>query len=134
MDLFIHPDHAIFMASQENAIATKAHYTSLIQQGLIIIGFYIFFEDLRWILNGILTASGDTVFLMLAGVTSVWLFLIMPTYLLIVHLRLGILYAFLIWVLYSFSLVVITFIRFKQNKWKDAELLSKEYAVNDEVS
>ncbi len=134
MDFFIHPDHAIFMASQENAIATKAHYTSLIQQGLIIIGFYVFFEDLRWILNGILTASGDTLFLMLAGVTSVWLFLIMPTYLLIVQFRLGILYAFLIWVLYSFSLVVITFIRFKQNKWKDAELLSKEYAVNDEVS
>lgn len=54
-----------------------------LQLTLIFYGFYIFLEGVRMQCSGVLTASGDTFFLLVAGASLVWLCMLLPVYLLI---------------------------------------------------
>jgi MATE family multidrug resistance protein len=97
----------------------------LIRIGLAFITFYIFLENLRWILNGILTAAGDTFFLLISGAISVWFLLLVPTYLFIVIPKANIAYSFVIWIVYSASASLIVFIRFLKGGWKEKSLVTE---------
>ncbi len=97
-----------------------------IKQGLWFIAIYMILEDARWFINGILTAAGDTLFLMIAGACCVWLFLLLPTYLFVVKAKGSIQLAFFIWVVYSFISMVVFYLRFKLGKWKEKALLTQD--------
>ena len=101
----------------------QAH--SLIRIGLILIFVYMIMEKIRWLVSGILTAAGDTFFLMIAGSASVWLAMVLPTYVFIVRPSLSITYAFLIWVIYSTISMGLFFYRFLQGKWKSMQIISE---------
>ncbi len=103
-----------------------SYYRDLIRKGLLLIAGYLTFENFRWLLSGMLTAAGDTLFLMIAGTSSVWLFLIAPTYFLIVLNERSILNAFVIWVIYSFLLALVYFLRFINGNWKEKSLMEEE--------
>lgn len=113
---------------EHNLLFTLEEFASiepLIKIGLVYILFYIVFENIRWVLNGILTAAGDTMFLLISGVAGVWLFLLAPTYFFIVRPKASIEYAFIIWVAYAFISMLIIFARFLQGKWKDKTLIKE---------
>jgi MATE family multidrug resistance protein len=112
--------------SQLNIIEAK----KLIRIGLAFITFYIFLENLRWILNGILTAAGDTLFLLISGAISVWFLLLVPTYLFIVLPKANIAYSFVIWIVYSASACIIVFTRFLKGGWKEKNLVSEKEALD----
>lgn len=97
-----------------------------IKVGLCFIFVYMVIEDVRWLINGILTAAGDTMFLMIAGAGCVWLFLLLPTYLFVYLPKADIKVAFFIWVVYSFISVALFYMRFKQGKWKERSLVIDE--------
>jgi MATE family multidrug resistance protein len=101
---------------------------ALIRIGLISITFYILLENIRWILNGILTAAGDTLFLLTSGAINVWFLLLVPTYLFIVLPKADVSYSFIIWLVYSGVALSVVAIRFKQGKWK-LKNLTKEAIV-----
>jgi MATE family multidrug resistance protein len=107
---------------------------NLIRIGLVFITFYILLENIRWILNGILTAAGDTLFLMTSGAISVWFLLLLPTYFFIVMPKASISYSFIIWLVYSSVTLCVVFFRFKQGKWKLKNLVEdkKEPEVIDD--
>ena len=94
-----------------------------IRIGLFFSTFLIFFENLRWVLNGILTAAGDTLFLLLSGAFNVWFVLLIPTYFFVVLPKADISYAFLIWMIYGFFSAALIFLRFLQGKWKNTEVI-----------
>lgn len=98
---------------------------SLIKIGLILIFVYMIMEKIRWLVSGILTAAGDTFFLMIAGSASVWLAMVLPTYLLVVRPRSSITYAFSIWVIYSTISMGLFFYRFLQGKWKSMQIIEE---------
>lgn len=54
-----------------------------LQLTLIFYGMYIFLEGVRMQCSGVLTASGDTFFLLVAGASLVWLCMLLPVYLFI---------------------------------------------------
>lgn len=87
---------------------------------------YLFFEGIRWLLSGILVAAGDTVFLLIAGSLSVWCFLLLPIYLLVVKMHLPVEFAWMLTVVYSALVVSIYWIRFKRGVWKSNDLLPEE--------
>ena len=97
----------------------------LIRLGLISVAFYVLFENVRWIVNGILTAAGDTLFLMFAGTASIWCFMLLPTYFLIVVPKAPVQYAFLIWLLYSFVSLILISLRFAYGKWKQSTVIQQ---------
>lgn len=102
------------------------YYRGLIRKGLLLIGIYLTFENFRWLMSGLLTAAGDTFFLMLAGSSSVWIFLIAPTYFLIVQGNRSITEAFFIWIAYAFLLALVYFLRFSTGKWKEKHLIDED--------
>ncbi len=84
---------------------------------------YMFFEGFRWLLSGILVAAGDTFFLLVAGASSVWVFLLLPIYLIVVQNHLSVEYAWAIAAVYSALLLSVYGIRFARGAWKEMQLI-----------
>ena len=99
---------------------------SYIQSGLVFIAIYLAFENTRWVFSGILTAAGDTLFLMICGVISVWVFLLLPTYLFVFRPLADVYIAFYIWIFYSASATSIVFYRYRSGSWKNKYLVEEE--------
>jgi MATE family multidrug resistance protein len=114
IDLFIKNPETIENLETSSFVITATdtlRYKEIIKQGLLLITLYLTFENMRWLLSGLLTAAGDTFFLMIAGTSSVWLFLLAPTYYFIVLGERSIIDAFYIWVAYSFLLSMVYLIK-----------------------
>ncbi len=108
-------------------------FLEVLRTCLIYVFFYMIFEGVRWIFAGLLTAAGDTFFLLIAGSFSVWLFLLLPVYFIVVKSNLGVDTAWLLAALYAFLLAIIYWLRFIQGKWKNIKLLSDKDDVLDEA-
>ena len=93
---------------------------------LIYTLIYLFFEGIRWVLAAILGASGDTLFLMIYGTFSIWIFLIAPIYFFVKKYTLSPNIAWMIAFIYSFLLSGIYLIRFIQGKWKKINILPEK--------
>ena len=95
----------------------------LMKFSLMVVAIYITLENMRWIISGILTAAGDTNFLMISGSLLIWVGMVLPIYL-FVYLRGGaITECFYIWIIYCILAVGIVYLRFRQGKWKNKKLI-----------
>lgn len=106
----------------------------LVRIGLLFSYFYISFENIRWVLNGMLTAAGDTLYLLISGTICVWGVLIIPTYFLVVLPKSNLIFAFVIWVLYALTAVIINYYRFASGRWKKNILIEEPAHVREEIS
>ena len=93
---------------------------------LVCAFFYISFEGIRWIVAGILTAAGDTLFLLIAGSLNVWLLLIIPIYILIEKNALSVEMAWSIYAAYSLLSCLIYLRRYQKGSWKKIQLIQEE--------
>lgn len=98
-------------------------YESLVM-GLLFLIVFMLFEGIRMLLAGILTAAGDTLFLLVAGSTSVWLFLVIPVYWVVFHQQAGIVVAMSFWIFYSGLAAVVYAMRYAQGKWKTISIMA----------
>jgi multidrug resistance protein, MATE family len=85
---------------------------------LLAMCLYMLFEGFRLLFSGILTAAGDTMFLLIGGSLSVWIFLVLPVYLIVVQGESTIEAATIICVLYSILSAVLYYWRFWKGNWK----------------
>lgn len=106
------------------------HPAAFIEESLttcMILAFiYIFLDGVRWVFSGLLIAAGDTLFLLIAGSLSVWLFLLAPIYFFVVQQNLSVEYAWGFTTLYAALFALIYWVRFKQGAWKKIDLLNRE--------
>ncbi len=86
---------------------------------------YLFFEGTRWMLSGILTAAGDTTFLLLAGSLSVWIFLVAPVYFFVVQPKASVELAMYFWVFFSIGAIAIYYLRYSSGRWKDRSIITE---------
>lgn len=86
------------------------------------LSLHLFFEGLKSVFAGVLTAAGDTWFLLVGGGLSVWMFLIMPLYFCMVFMRMPLETAFVICVLYSVSTGSLYMWRVWTGKWQTVSL------------
>ncbi|NBU62686.1 MAG: hypothetical protein EBS28_02685 [Chlamydiae bacterium] len=93
---------------------------------------YILFENFRWLLGGILIAAGDTFFMMLTGFFSVWIFMLLPTYLFVYVLKAHVIYAFWVWLFYSIFATLPIYLRYKSSGWKERARLISDIKESDE--
>lgn len=91
---------------------------------LISSAFYLFFEGLRYSLSGVLTAAGDTIFLLIAGSLSVWLLFVMPVYVAMMYFGARVEMAMYLGVFYSFGVCAIYMWRFLEGQWKTKTLIN----------
>lgn len=93
---------------------------------MIFTFIYMFFDGLRWVFSGLLVAAGDTLFLLVVGSLSVWVFLLAPVYLIVVKNALPVEFAWGLAVVYSSVFFVIYWLRFKQGAWRKIDLIAAE--------
>lgn len=98
----------------------------LIKFSLIVVALYITLENMRWIISGILTAAGDTNFLMISGTLLIWVCMVLPIYLFVYLPGGDITHCFYIWIIYCILAVLIVYLRFRQGKWKTKTLISDD--------
>ena len=91
--------------------------------GLFITCFYLLFENIRWVASGLLSAAGDTFFLMASGITVIWVFMLIPAYILIMHYHVEVHIALSVWLFYSICAAIITYFRYFRGRWKDKAML-----------
>jgi MATE family multidrug resistance protein len=99
-------------------------YQSSLTICMIFSFIYIFFEGLRWLFSGLLIAAGDTLFLLIAGSFSVWVFLLAPIYWFVVRQNLAVEYAWGFTVLYAALFFVLYWIRFQSGSWQKIDLIA----------
>lgn len=126
--------HMLFSESYETEglMRPDTLYTFQVCLGLSFL--YIFFDGIRWLLAGLLIAAGDTLFLLVSGSLSVWLFLIVPIHLLVVRNHLPVEYAWVLTVTYALLFSGVYAYRFLKGAWQEIDLLfsGSEYEETDE--
>ena len=83
---------------------------------LLLTIFYVFWENLRFVVTGLLTAAGDTRFIMYICTLSSWLFFLLPVYFFVVKGYPSIELAYIIMILYAFILAAIFIVRFLKSQ------------------
>jgi MATE family multidrug resistance protein len=101
--------------------------TSL-QLCMVLTFIYMLFDGLRWLFSGLLVAAGDTLFLLVAGSLSVWIFLLAPVYFFVVRQNLDVEYAWGLTLLYAIIFAMIYGLRFRQGAWQQIELVEQEHS------
>jgi len=112
-----------FDASQGPA-ALDASWQSSLKICMIFVFIYILFDGFRWLFSGLLTAAGDTLFLLIVGSLSVWIFLLAPVYAVVVRNNLSIEIAWGLTMTYGALFYLVYWIRFKQGGWKKIDLVA----------
>lgn len=113
--------------------ASLTHLKSLVRFGLIFTGIHLILENARWLISGILTAAGDTMFLMISGALSVWFFMIVPSYFFILKKSAPIEHAFYIWIAYSTGALLIFLVRFIFGGWRKKALVIDDEGSSPEI-
>ncbi len=93
---------------------------------MIFAFIYIFFEGIRWIFSGLLSAAGDTLFLLIAGSLTVWIGLLLPVYVFVVRQALSVEYAWILAFIYSIIACSVYGLRVRQGAWKKIDLVSRK--------
>lgn len=87
---------------------------------------YLLFEGMRMVISGVLTAAGDTMFLLIAGSLSVWFLLVIPNYYFIVYLGLPVEVGSFTCVLYALAAFGIYLVRFVKGQWKELSITTSD--------
>ncbi len=86
---------------------------------------YVFFEGIRWLFSGILTAAGDTTFLLIAGSLSVWILLVAPVYFFVVKMQASVEIAIYFWVFFSIGAIALYYWRYASDLWKNKSIITE---------
>ncbi|PIS00858.1 MAG: hypothetical protein COT84_05260 [Chlamydiae bacterium CG10_big_fil_rev_8_21_14_0_10_35_9] len=112
-----------FPVTNSEFVAIQDGFSEALQVSLIFVFFYITFEGFRWVISGLLSAAGDTLFLLIAGAGSVWVFLLLPVYLIVVRYSQPIEWAWATAFFYSVITYAIYYFRYVKGKWKNIVLI-----------
>lgn len=89
-------------------------YASLAMRWLWV---YFMFDALAWLICGVLTAAGDTKFVMIMNGLSAWLFSIVPTYICVMYFDASPVVTWMLCALYGLLNTISFFLRYKSRRW-----------------
>ena len=102
---------------------THAQFVEQLRICFFFILFHLFFEQLSWLFSGILSASGDTLYLFAAGSASIWTCLIGPIYFFVLVQGCEVWVGYLVMVGYSFTTCFAYAWRYTSGRWRGRNLL-----------
>lgn len=94
---------------------------------LFISLLYVFFEGVRFLISGILTAAGDTTFLFIAGSLSIWVLMVIPVYVLVVQMHAPVEVAISVWLFFSICCAAIYYWRYRSDVWKTKSIITERF-------
>jgi MATE family multidrug resistance protein len=93
----------------------------LLLTALLGIWLFFVFDGIVWASVGVLTAAGDTLFIMLINSSTVWIFSIIPIYILTRYYGMSAQWIWFVIALYSFLNSLIFYYRYKKIKWQNVK-------------
>lgn len=114
--LVIGADYSISLLGKVAEDSSLHHDLKL---GLFCMWLFIFFDGLVWILNGILTAGGDTKVTMLINIGTVWFIVILPSFLFLGKDGFEPWFMYLLIACYSGVNCLLHALRYRQRKWQN---------------
>lgn len=100
-----------------------AGINSILESALQLSLFFLLFEGFRYLISGMLTAAGDTKFILVSGIASVALFQLLPTYLLVYRMQGNVVVAFGVALTFNILITAIFLVRFFRGSWQKIDLL-----------
>ncbi len=91
---------------------------------LIWMWVYMFLDGIVWILSGILTASGDTKYIMYINCTTSWIFGVLPMYLLVEYADMNPAGVLFIMTIYGGLNVLLFYWRYRTGAWRENRIQS----------
>ena len=124
--LLIYPDFLInhFLSPEYSGIEREQMFL-YIRYACFWMWLYFFFDTLSWTIAGILTAAGDTAFVMIINGVSVWLFAILPIYLFVIATDGSPVLPWVITSFYGFMNMLFFLMRYRTNRWMNSCILSQ---------
>ena len=120
--LLMKPSAFSFLLLSKISFATSPEHTQhlliLFYQSMLLTLGYLLFSAFRNIAFGVLSAAGDSKFLSLVGSLSVWVFLLLPTYLFVVKTQQSVVVAQTVLMLYGALVGLIYFARYQMGSWR----------------
>lgn len=121
--IYSKPFVALFLDNNTLAADTLPQVLDMIENALVWMWLSLIFNGFFWIYSSQLTASGDTKFIMYANMLSIWLFLLLPTYLFIILFDYS---PSLSWKLVAFEVFMASslfYLRYRSGKWRTFQLI-----------
>ena len=112
MELFLKHDASLILTEE---ILKHAKTT------MIWLWLYLMFDAIAWLISGVLTAAGDTKFVMAMNSFSAWAFSVLPTYFCVVYLGGSSTISWALCALYGLLNVISFFLRYKNKRWQTLE-------------
>lgn len=107
-----------FLPAQENAVLYNQDLNALVELSCRWLWVAYLFEGMTWVIDGVLTAAGDTAFIMLMNSLGTWILCIAPIYYFIV-MQDGSPSLMLQWIATYCLLVFICYLlRYKSKRWQ----------------
>lgn len=113
----------LFLGDTLNTLQVDA----VVQYGriaLIWVWVFLFFDDLVWMIAGILTAAGDTKFVMLMNSFSAWFFAVVPVYIWVFLMKGDPTMVWKLMAFYGFMNFLLFFWRYNTGRWKKITIAS----------
>lgn len=115
-------DEAINIFLQGVSLEVREEIVGDLWWSLLFVLAYLFFDGLRFLVTGVLMGAGDTLFLMVAGFVTIWVFLVVPVYILVLYLGISVLGAIFLTVCYAFFSYLVYYYRYKKGGWLEITL------------
>lgn len=121
MILAWNPDPLIQLFLAHNEVLTPATQATL-QSACFWVWLFFFFDGVNWLLIGLLTAAGDSRFIMKVGAAGPWLAALLPIYFFVFQWGAPPNFTWMIIAFYGIASSAIYSWRFKSEKWKEVVL------------
>ncbi len=117
--LLIYPE-IVFKAflSSELDVAFRAEVLLLARVACLGMWLFCLFDGLAWVLAGILTAGGDTRFIMMMNAFAAWCFIVLPVYLAVMVIDAPPSSVWIIFAVYALANSVAFYWRYRRGRWK----------------
>jgi len=120
--MLVYPDPIInqFLVKEDPGEIIEMRW--MIRIACIFVWYYFIVDGLVWVSAGILTAAGDTKFVMVINAITVWLFAILPAYVLIMRMGGPPSMVWAVTSLYGTMNALLFFLRYKSGRWKNLQV------------
>lgn len=115
--LVVEPSYIIQLFVPSNEQNSKLYV--LIASSCLWVWLFFLFDGIHWLVVGLLTATGDSKFVLKTGSTTIWFFALLPTYVLVVHFGVSPDLAWAITAFYALTISSIYLLRFYSERWKE---------------
>jgi MATE family multidrug resistance protein len=112
----------IFPETLEKLFVLQEHAEDL-RQALFWLWLFLIFDAMMWSVSGVLTAAGDTKFVMFMGAFSSWMFSVLPIYIFVFYFQGSIYNALALFSLYGLLNLMCFYLRYHFGRWKTLRII-----------